>query len=372
MLTSFFVSNFRLFRRLELSQLGRVNLIVGKNSSGKTALLEAVRLYASNGDLDVLVGLLTSRHEFWKQMPPRNIVTPPSEAAVRHLFYGHKLPEIGEEGIRIGVSDSRKSQLRLTIAAYRMEHKEGEIRQTRIDFPALSDDLSDIQRALVVEDADAVLNKIDLLEYTHERFRAYRHRGIPNNRRCPMQIVSTQVIGTSELASLWDSTSLTDLEHEVIAGLKLLEPGITGLAFVEDEENNRNNTRIPIVKRRDYPEPLPLKTQGEGIFRLFHIVLALVNARDGILLVDEFENGLHWSVLPKVWDVVFRLSEKLNVQVFATTHSSDCVRGFESAWKEHIDAGAFFRLDAKDGDVKATAYDCETLSDALEMDVEVR
>lgn len=77
------------------------------------------------------------------------------------------------------------------------------------------------------------------------------------------------------------------------------------------------------VKIEGIDEPLPLKSMGDGITRLFHIIVALVNARNGILLIDEFENGLHWSVQPKVWDIVFQLSEKLNVQVFATTHSHE-------------------------------------------------
>jgi len=107
--------------------------------------------------------------------------------------------------------------------------------------------------------------------------------------------------------------------------------------------------------------------------RIFQIIVALVNAQNGILLVDEFENGLHWSVQPKVWDIVFRLANDLNVQVFATTHSRDCVDGYQQAWKEHGELGAFFRLNAKkDGEITVTSYSSETLSDALETDVEVR
>ena len=106
--------------------------------------------------------------------------------------------------------------------------------------------------------------------------------------------------------------------------------------------------------------------------RLLHIVVALVNARNGLLLVDEFENGLHWSIQPKVWDIVFQLAERLNVQVFATTHSRDCVGSFNQVWGQYSELGAFFRLGAKDGSIKATEYTLETLADAIEMDVEVR
>lgn len=176
-----------------------------------------------------------------------------------------------------------------------------------------------------------------------------------------------------KLAALWDLISLTNLESEVISALKLIEPKISGVAFVEDiTKGSRGDNRIPLVKIKDIDEPLPLKSMGDGMTRLFHIIVALVNARNGILLIDEFENGLHWTVQPKVWDIVFHLSERLNVQVFATTHSRDCVNGFDSAWNKYPSLGAFFRLEAKDNVIKVTEYTSETLTDSLETDVEIR
>jgi AAA15 family ATPase/GTPase len=172
---------------------------------------------------------------------------------------------------------------------------------------------------------------------------------------------------------MWDATALTSLEDEVISGMQILNSQIKGINFVENKARGFwGDNRIALVKLSEFENPLSLKSLGDGIYRLFHIILALVNAKDGILLIDEFENGLHWKIHPKVWDVVFRLSEKLNVQVFATTHSSDCIRGFETAWREHLDAGTFFRLDVKEDNVKATYYNHETLKDALVADVEVR
>jgi AAA15 family ATPase/GTPase len=112
---------------------------------------------------------------------------------------------------------------------------------------------------------------------------------------------------------------------------------------------------------------------GDGLSRVLQVILALVNAKDGILLVDEFENGLHWTVQPKLWNLVFRLSKRLNVQVFATTHSQDCVRAFSSAWQNDEEAGTFHRLDRGSGNgVRVTAYDRTTLSDSVETEVEVR
>ena len=175
-----------------------------------------------------------------------------------------------------------------------------------------------------------------------------------------------------KLAELWDLTSLTDLESEVISALGLIDSRVSRIAFVEDSKRHSADNRIPLVKIEGIDEPLPLKSMGDGMTRLFHIVVALVNAQNGLLLIDEFENGLHWKVQPKVWDIIFQLAERLNVQVFATTHSRDCLAGFDTAWNNYPERGAFFRLDTKDGRIKATEYASETLTDAIEMDVEVR
>jgi AAA15 family ATPase/GTPase len=119
-------------------------------------------------------------------------------------------------------------------------------------------------------------------------------------------------------------------------------------------------------------ERIPLKSLGDGVTRVFHIILSLVNAKGGVLLIDEFENGLHWAVQQSVWDIVFQLAETLDVQVFCTTHSRDCINGFGSVWKKYPESGAFFRLFERNKTVLAQEYDIETLSDSLETDVEVR
>ena len=86
MFKSFYINNFRLFKHLELSELGRINLIAGKNSSGKSALLEAIRLYASNADPGVFADLIFSRKEYWtpEGQPPFDETV--AEQVLRHLF----------------------------------------------------------------------------------------------------------------------------------------------------------------------------------------------------------------------------------------------------------------------------------------------
>jgi AAA15 family ATPase/GTPase len=382
MLESFQIHNFRLFQHLEVRKLNRVNLIVGKNNAGKSTFLEAVELYASNASPTVLLDLVESRQESWfseAQPHSQNFIS----NSVRHLFCGHKLPIIGEEGISLGEVASN-TKLHISAAAYQNKNDdEGTLRKIRISDVEVDENLSNVEFFLIAEEGERT-RRLFSLDLDNKDLREIRRRNrmISGSERkeselkYTWQIVSTENMPNRKLAALWDLTSLTDLESEVISALGLINDRVTGVAFVEnsasDFRTRENDQRIALVKIKGIDEPLPLKSMGDGMTRLFHIIVALVNARNGLLLIDEFENGLHWSVQPKVWDIVFQLSDKLNVQVFATTHSRDCIKGFDQAWNNYPTLGAFFRLDEKNGLIKATEYTSETLNDSMDMDVEVR
>ncbi|MEG4353730.1 AAA family ATPase [Microcoleus sp. LAD1_D5] len=374
MLKSFQIHNFRLFKHLEVKNLGRVNLIVGKNNSGKSTFLEAVELYASNASATVMLELVESRQETWfseAQPHSQNFISNP----VRHLFFGHKLPSIGGDGISLGEVSSN-IKLRIGAGAYQNKNDdEGTIRKIRISDVDFDEDISNVEVFLVAEEGERTRRIFRLDRNIRDIRRSSRifYERQESELKYTWQIVSTANMSNRKLAALWDLTSLTDLESEVISALRLIDDRVTGVAFVEDvSRGSASDNRVPLVKIKGIDEPLPLKSMGDGMTRLFHIIVALVNARNGLLLIDEFENGLHWSVQPKVWDIVFQISERLNVQIFATTHSRDCIKGFYQAWNNYPTLGAFFRLDAKNESIKATEYTSETLSDSIDMDVEVR
>jgi AAA15 family ATPase/GTPase len=149
MLKSFEIHNFRLFQHLEVARLGRVNLVVGRNNAGKSTFLEAVELYVSNASSTVLLDLIESRQETWfneAQLHSQNFLANP----VRHLFFGHKLPKVGKEGISIGDVSSH-TKLNIGVAAYQNKNDdEGTLRKIRISDVEFDDDLSNVEVFLVV------------------------------------------------------------------------------------------------------------------------------------------------------------------------------------------------------------------------------
>jgi AAA15 family ATPase/GTPase len=103
-----------------------------------------------------------------------------------------------------------------------------------------------------------------------------------------------------------------------------------------------------------------------------------VSAQGGFLLIDEFENGLHYSIQEKIWSLLFEMAEKLDIQVFATTHSWDCIESFAKVAndKPNIE-GVLFRMGksarkSNQGQIIATVFDNERLYNLTQADVEVR
>ena len=106
--------------------------------------------------------------------------------------------------------------------------------------------------------------------------------------------------------------------------------------------------------------------------RLFNIILALANVGNGILLVDEFENGMHYTVQLDAWRMIFQLASDLNIQVMATTHSSDCIASFKEAAKESKEDGLLIRLGRHNDRTYIVEYTEERLDIAVKQQIEVR
>lgn len=376
MITSLIIRNFRIFKEIKIDGLKRVNLFVGKNNSGKSCLIEALQIYAVKGNPQNLIEIISARDEEWDSSLSKT-----NEFSVNHatfpfsyLFHGFALPEIGGEAIEIGTMEDDSQTLKIALKAFQIvEDEEGRRKRTSVEKEDISDDYVDIQFALEATQGNERCHHIPF----NSALNPMRNRLSPGykNLNINHQVVPTSNLTDEILSQLWDNINLTDLEDEVISCLKIIDPKIEGIALVGDLNGKitRKSKRIPIIRYKGIKERIPLKTMGDGMTRLFHIILALVNVKNGLLLIDEFENGLHWSTHPTVWDTVIRLAKELNIQIIATTHSRDCIKGFHEAWASDISSASFYRLEADPlKGQKVIRYSCETLSDAIDTAVEVR
>ena len=376
MLNSLVIKNYRNLKDLKINSLGKVNLIIGKNNTGKSTLLEAIAIYATKGDLSLIYQLLDERGETPKQRNTDTNLTETNIKMFSSLFNNRIVGFDAGESIIIG-------SLEKTLFGEQLSSNDN----VSIRFVKYFDEMhSDEQgnrirkRRFIQNDSEITMDYYKIgfeikkgnfsyfLPLDEDRPSRFAIRGVKNNDN--VHIVKTSNIFRGINGSLFDNIALTNKEQYVIEALKIIEPLTERIAFVEEAERER----IAVIKLSDSQQVLPLQSMGDGINRIMTIILALVNADNGYLLIDEFENGLHYSVQEKLWAILFELSRKLNIQIFVTTHSEDCIKGFESVLNNasSISDGKLIRLDNENGKIKQVEFDAKELKIANDQDIEIR
>ena len=375
-LPSLSISGFRGIKQLSIPRLGRVTLLAGRNGVGKTTVLEAVRVYAARGRPNTLRELLNRREEFATAFDEEG--DPEVSTDFAALFHGREFDQA--KTISIGTG-SRTDDLTVE-----MSTPSDWSSQQRQLFAGVSEDVN--IRALRVR----FRNKETLLPCfipDDPRTNLVRSRYFVDWQRRRMiddewpTIVECESLGpgllsNKDMARYWDNVALTQDQNLSIQALRLiLGDEIDGVAVVGNGRLRQPGYgRHMVVKLQEHVRPVPLKSLGDGVTRMFGVALALANSRNGFLVIDEAENGVHYSVQRDFWYMVLRAACEGNVQVLATTHSWDCIKGFARAVGD-LDQGDglighLVRLERDGEALRAVDYSKEELAAAADQEIEVR
>jgi AAA15 family ATPase/GTPase len=386
MLTSLLIKNFRSLEDFEVKKLGRVNLIVGKNNSGKSTVLEALRLYAGNAQRSLLEAIAVEHDE----KTTFSDAEPDAPLPFQDLFTGRRFPENEFASIQIGPVDDVADRLNIQhvhlteVEESISDESTGEIstRVRRRIIPKSESPLfnGDVFSALLVNKGEKVFPLI----YLDSAVRQPRSAILDSVGTVPCSTVPTQFVSIDELADGWDKIVFTEHEDIVRQALRIITNEFENLTFVRNDDYRVRNSlrnsfqRSARVKLTGIPRPVPLNSLGDGMLRVLQLALKIFPAKGGFLLIDEFENGLHYSIQEKVWSLLFEMAEKLDFQVFATTHSWDCIESFTKTAVDRQDIdGVLFRVgrsvrDSDNGRVIATVFDESALHNITQAEVEVR
>ena len=148
------------------------------------------------------------------------------------------------------------------------------------------------------------------------------------------------------------------------------------LPLVDDLEIVTTDDGAPyLMATGNEAERTALEFLGGGVMRLFRIFVNLYAASaGGVLLLDEVENGLHYSVLEKLWSDIRAMAKEFDVQVFATTHSMECVRAAVGAFddsREELAVLGLYRSDDEEG-ARAVMYADDGLRAAIDVNLDLR
>jgi hypothetical protein len=123
----------------------------------------------------------------------------------------------------------------------------------------------------------------------------------------------------------------------------------------------------------DNLEPkMPLGIVSGGINKLAGILLAIVSRPQGVILIDEIENGFYFDRLETIWSSILSLCKEANAQVFASTHSNECLSSLQKTAEGHESDFALIRTDRIKGKCEARVFPGRQLSRAIEQGIEVR
>jgi AAA15 family ATPase/GTPase len=126
---------------------------------------------------------------------------------------------------------------------------------------------------------------------------------------------------TSSIFYLKEVLNDTDLYNEMLTVLKKFDPDIVNINAYS--EGNRTVFMLTSKKNK---KALPLNVYGDGMKKVLLLMSAIVKAKDGILLLDEFETAIHTSVMSDVFSWILKTSKRLNVQLFLTSHSEEAIK----------------------------------------------
>lgn len=355
MFESIRVRNFRALRDLEVGPLRRVNLIAGKNNSGKSSLLEAIFLLTCAGNPQIAVNPNVIRGiDSGVGLPQAGMLPAGERAPWQEIFSDLDM----SRSIEVTGHYGPLGQLEVSITSERPTTTDIPLGPSDVPITNLQDD-----RALTFRysrpDATPVTSNIRM-----------KGQGIEISQPdmdLPFKavILSSRIGGsTHEDAVRLGMLRTQKRGHLLLDALRVVEPDLQSI-----EDSSASGTPM-IWGDVGLSELIPLSVMGEGMTRIARLVLAISSSPGGVVLVDEVENGLHHRVLPKVWEVVDTAAKQFDAQIFATTHSSECIR----AAHESLSGDDFrlHRFEVVDSALGSVAYTPKAISAAIKHDLEVR
>ncbi len=335
MINNLKISNFRCFDNFYIQGFEQINLFGGKNNSGKTALLESLYLGSvpSAQSIMRLRQIRSETYEFLKAIPEKawdnlffnnNEINKKIEIITKYNGYRTKQIEIDcddsveqfSEILREDNDDMTKDIDELKTMLIESEYK-----SSALNIYTFKNGKKSITTSMIASSKGIISKNSDITIYDKANF-------IPAFLR----------ISNSALAEEFDKSDLEGNADEVLKAIKIIDKSI-------DQIKTLNIGKPAIYLKRKNKEFLPITLFGEAISRVAQFILRIINNRNGILLIDEIENGIHYTNQCELWRMLFKLSAEFNIQIFATTHSYEMIKSFsEVAYKEKDCTGAYFEI----------------------------
>ncbi|MDD5703009.1 MAG: AAA family ATPase [Dehalococcoidales bacterium] len=357
MLKSFAVKNWRCFEKVELSNLKKVNVITGNNASGKSALLEALH-FGLAGIPNDMVWL----NQF------RGIASPPINPQNFKNAWEHYFRSFMKDG-KAALSDNISIQYSDTNNSYSLDVSFKSEQSTL--FPEISKVPSPTTMPTIVFErkVNGVLTKSVV---------AINEQGVVQQQPAlqplrPGVFIFTSMLNYNEIDNTsWFSQMQTGPDadrnkvEKIVDFIKQNFPFITGLQVLSP---SGMQGMYAIMKSG---EARRLQLVSSGIYKIITILLGCASLRDGIILIDEIENGIFYEKYGLVWSVLYNFAKEFDNQIFVTSHCAECLEGLGSVMDNSADDFSLLRTERENGNCIVRHISGASMKAALKRKSEIR
>ncbi len=356
------INSFRGINKLKIDDFQLINLFVGQNNACKTSILEALFLLLGVSNPELVLRINNFRDL---------LIT--EESDFRFIFHNLEY----DNKLRITASQGENSFRELKIEPHLIENKGG----NQITYNSIEENQNKLLKFDTTYSEKSITElvfKFKLKEF-HNTIKEYQSKLIIGDGKISFQAannyvekikgvyVTPKISMASNLEKELDDLIINKREHEIIEILNIIDKNISGISF---GANRMIYFDIGINRL------VPINLTGDGIRRLLSLILAIYNAKNGVVLIDEIENGLHFSVLESFWKVIYKAAKIYNVQVFVTTHNIETLKYLNLAAtksdKEFQDSIRSYTIRKNNEGIYSYKYNYDKFNYSIEQGIEIR
>ena len=335
------IAHFRGIEHVALHGLKQVNLIVGKNNSGKTSLLEAFFLLAGMSDPRLAIAINQFRD-----------LSLNADSDFKYIF--NKL----DFTVPIQFAGTIDGTTRCaTFAPLYEATRKIKIREDKTDeeiaLSRTNQDVDGLQITFRTSENPEETSTLSIKNETISVSEIYKEQ-----LDCKYLHIKTRL---DQMPKDISNIIIKKRMDTIVQVLREIEPNLIDIRM-------GNNENIYFDIGAD--ELVPINIMGDGIRRTLSVLSSIYEMEHGILLIDEIENGLHYSCLKIFWKAILTAAKLFDVQIIATTHSYECIEALVSVETENCIS--LYRTEKKNNKVKTVHIDAETLLTSLKENYEVR
>ena len=343
------IENFRGIRKAGISDLSRINIFFGKNNCGKSSVLESFFLITgqSNPVLPVTVNAMRGMGKFSEQSMMVDFYGADILNQIHIITDGDECRELTIEMIQSDSHDIVLKELSPGQSDTAMRHYglkstyklDGNETQYHSEVVISKDNDENGKIGIDKRYKETLFSQFIPSSYLQDTMADKLARVIKNKR-----------------------------EDEILEVLRIVEPRLRDIQLVGQE----------IMADVGLSKRLPINVLGDGIRKILCIILAVYNCTNGALIIDEIDNGLHYSVMKNMWRVVIASAKTYNVQLFVSTHNLDLLKGLseylgETGTEDDRPLISAYKLIRKaDDEIVSLRYDYDNLSYSIQQEIEMR